>query len=409
MFGGIQMKRILHIISQYPGNTGSGTYLQATIRELNKKSYIQGLIAGIHSDNESYPRYIGNFYPLKFNSIDIPFPIVGMSDIMPYESIKYSDLTEDMMLKWKSEFRKVIERALEEFKPDIIITHHLWIITSLIKNIAPNIKTIGVCHGTDIRQFENCPQYRQEVLQGCQQLDVTLALSEQQKIMINQLYNISLDRIKVIGGGYNGEVFYPKVKNILDDEIKIIYAGKLSYAKGVVSLIKVFEKLVSKYDVKLQLAGKGTGEEEIYIKRLGYKLGSKIEFLGELNQENLGRTFREADIFVMPSFYEGLSLVTIEALASGLFIVSTSIPGLISYLGDDINDNGIIEYVDLPEMIKVDKPLEEDLPLFHSRLQIKIEKQIARLKDGFIMDEGVVSKIKELSWENIIRKIERNF
>ena len=403
------MKRILHIISQYPGNTGSGTYLQATIREMNKKSYIQGLIAGIYSDNEFHQRYIANFYPLKFNSIDIPFPIVGMSDIMPYESIKYSDLTEDMMIKWKSEFQKVIEKALEEFKPDIIITHHLWIITSLIKNIAPDIKVIGVCHGTDIRQLENCSQYRQEVLKGCEQLDLVLALSEQQKIMINQLYNISLEKIKVIGGGYNGEVFYNTIKNISDDEIKIIYAGKLSYAKGVVSLIKVFEKLATKYDIKLQLAGKGTGEEEKHIKRLGYDLGSKIEFLGELNQENLGRAFREADIFVMPSFYEGLSLVTIEALASGLLVVSTSIPGLISYLDDDINNSGIIEYVDLPEMIEVDKPLEGELPIFHSRLQMKIEKQIARLKEGFVLNEGAVNRIKELSWENIIKKIENNF
>lgn len=41
------MKKILHIISQYPGHTGSGIYLQNLIMEGNKKGYIQGLVAAI--------------------------------------------------------------------------------------------------------------------------------------------------------------------------------------------------------------------------------------------------------------------------------------------------------------------------------------------------------------------------
>lgn len=66
--------------------------------------------------------------------------------------------------------------AIDEIKPDIIVSHHLWLITSLVKDIAPDIKTIGICHGTDIRKLENCPQYKQEVLKGCRQLDVILSL-----------------------------------------------------------------------------------------------------------------------------------------------------------------------------------------------------------------------------------------
>ena len=71
------MKKILHIISQYPGKTGSGIYLQELIREGNKKNYIQGLIAGIPNGDSIKLSYIDKFYPLIFNTEELPFPILG--------------------------------------------------------------------------------------------------------------------------------------------------------------------------------------------------------------------------------------------------------------------------------------------------------------------------------------------
>ena len=90
------MKKILHIISQYPGKTGSGTYLQALISEGKKKGHIQSLVSGIHNGDIINLKNIDNFYPVTFNTKEIPFPIVGMSDIMPYESTTYCDLNEYM-------------------------------------------------------------------------------------------------------------------------------------------------------------------------------------------------------------------------------------------------------------------------------------------------------------------------
>lgn len=71
----------------------------------------------------------------------------------------------------------------------------------------------------------------------------------------------------------------------------------------------------------------------------------------------------------MPSFYEGLSLVTIEALATGLIVVASSIAGLKSFLGDKVNNSGIIEYVKLPKLDNVDVPLKDEIPLYEERLK----------------------------------------
>lgn len=408
------MKRILHITSQYPGKTGSGVYLNELIKEGNKKNYVQGLIAGLSKGEENIELNIPKkyFYPVLFKTEKMPFPIVGMSDIMPYESTKYSEMNNEMFDKWEKSFKKAIEKGIKEFKPDIIISHHLWVLTSLVKKMMPDMKVIGVCHGTDIRQFKKCPQYREYVLKGCRLIDWVLALNDEQKKIIHNIYSIPRKKIITIGGGYNKDIFYPSriVPFQKDDCIKLIYAGKLSFSKGVLSLIKAYNMLeINKDEIELSIVGSGAGEEKREIEEVGNKSKLKVKFLGEVAQKELGEIFRQSHIFILPSFYEGLSLVTIEALASGLMAVVTALPGLKSFLGDEINNSGIIEYVDLPKMNDIDIPLEGELFSYEERLKNAIEKQINRLKEGYVIYEDVQNKIERLSWENIYNRIEKYF
>lgn len=398
------MKRILNIISQYPGKTGSGTYLQAFIHEGSKKGYTQGLIAALPMGDTYINKYIDKFYPVFFDSDNIPFPIVGMSDVMPYKSTKYSDINEDMMDMWKNEFQKVIKKAIIDFKPDLIITHHLWLATSIVASLSGVIKTIGVCHGTDIRQLLNNPKYKDEVIAGCKKLDLILSLNHAQRIEIEEIYGIDGSKIKVVGGGYRDDYFYMEENNACNKRIKLIYAGKLSRAKGLISLIKVFNEIQKNYDIELIIAGEGVGNEEEYIKEIGS--GSNIQFLGEVTQERLGELFRNSDIFVMPSFYEGLSLVTLEALASGLLVVATEIPGLKSFLHGELSENGTVEFVPLPIMVNVDHPLDGSLAEYENFLAKAIVKQIDSCRGGNRIKSTTIDTIEEKSWKNIFGKIE---
>ncbi len=47
------------------------------------------------------------------------------------------------------------------------------------KKVVPDIRTISICHGTDLRQFNKCPQYRDYVLEGCKELDLVLSLKKE--------------------------------------------------------------------------------------------------------------------------------------------------------------------------------------------------------------------------------------
>lgn len=406
------MKKILHIIAQRPEKTGSGTYLQALIDQGEKKGYIQGVIAGIPSGEQNI-KFKGEvkFYPVLFETGEMPFPVVGMTDIMPYKSTMYRELSDDMIQKWKSAFAKVLIKSVEEFKPDIIITHHLWILSAMVKEAFPLIPTIVICHGTDLRQMNLAPKFADYVSKHCCDIEYIAALHEEQKNQVIEKYGINPDKVHVVGVGFNPNVFYMDKNKKQYSKIRLVYAGKLNFAKGVPSLIKAYNNLnVDKDAVELILAGAGTGEQFKTIEKMVKESKLKIVLKGAVPQKELAKLFRESHMFVFPSFFEGLPLVLIEALASGMRIVTTKLPGVTEFIGEYINSKGIVEYVNMPTLKSLDEPLEESLPEFEAALTKSIENQLENIKQQEnSYDLHIETSIENMSWEGVFNKVENLF
>ncbi len=130
------MRKILHVIAQEPGKTGSGVFARNILRQAESKGYNQTLIAGMPSygDKGEYclPEGIC-FEPVLFESRELPFPVVGMSDEMPYESTRYDELVGNKLELWENSFGRHLTEIVESFEPDIIISHHLWLLTALVR------------------------------------------------------------------------------------------------------------------------------------------------------------------------------------------------------------------------------------------------------------------------------------
>ena len=115
---------------------------------------------------------------------------------------------------------------------------------------------------------------------------------------------------------------------------KLLFVGWLEKTKGVFDLLKISNNLHSNgIDFNLTLVGGGNAENPIksYIKNNNLK---NVKLLGWLNSNELTKVFKNHDVFVFPSWYEGMPNVLIEAMASGLAVISSS-AGVIS---DNLND-----------------------------------------------------------------------
>lgn len=400
--------KILHLISQHPESTGSGFYLQNIIRQASMLGHQNYLVAGVSGkmlpqldciDGQSC-RFV------HFDQGLLNFTIPGMSDVMPYPSSTFRSLTEVQLTTYEGVFGEVIEGAVNDFAPDIIHSHHLWLASAVARKLFPTIPMVTSCHSTDLRQFQQCPHLRQRVLAHCQNIDRVLALSGDQAEKINKLYCIGSQRIDIVGGGYDENVFAMHAKDNAP-QVQLLYAGKLSFAKGVDVLLRTVQSLAGA-DLHLHLAGSGTGAEGQCCLELAANAGSLVTVHGRVSQQDLARLMGRCHIFILPSFYEGLPLVLLEALASGCRIITADLSGCKELLGDAGPD--LVEFIELPAMKQIDRPEPEDLPVVEMRLRQAIRSMVSRVLESTSPDPEDIEKITSAcSWQAVFRKINQAY
>jgi len=391
--------RILSVTAQKASCTGSGVYLTELVKGFAKMGHVQAVVAGAYAEDEiELPQDVA-YYPVYFKSEELPFPITGMSDEMPYESTKYSDMTEEMTEQLIDVFRRKIFQVIEEFQPDVILCHHLYFLTALVRTICPEQKVYGVSHGSDIRQVKKNTWKREFIKNKIARLNGILALHEEQKQEICAYYHCEPEDVTVIGTGYNSDVFYRDRSEKKKESLRLIFAGKISEKKGLKSLLHALHYLAdTEKRVELFLAG-GYGNEKEYdeIRELAKKCPCKVTFLGRLSQKELARELNQSDIFVLPSFYEGLPLVIIEAMACGLKVVCTDLPGIQNWMRINLPMNEVV-FVKPPRMQNEDEPRKEDLPAFERSLA----KAIIKAQKARVPTE---EELRKISWEGLCGRL----
>ncbi|MGN1267783.1 MAG: glycosyltransferase family 4 protein [Dorea sp.] len=391
--------KILSISAQKPNSTGSGVYLTELVKSLAIQGYEQAVIAGVYKDDETnFPEGVA-FHPVYFCTEKIPYPIVGMSDEMPYISTRYCDMTEEMVEQFKEGFLEVLVPVVEEFKPDLILTHHLYLLTAIVREKFPDCTVYGFCHNTDLRQMMKTDLEREFIAGAVRKLDKIFVPQTAQQKGVLKVYDAVPEKITILGMGYNSEIFQVTGEKPDDGITSIIFAGKIAEKKGVMSLIRSLEYLpFENKELKIMLAG-GAGNEIEYrqIHRMANNCKYDIEFLGRLPQVELAKYYNMSDIFVLPSFFEGLPLTVIEALACGDRVVMTNLPGIPQWLSENAFDADI-RYVDLPGMVNADEPLEEELPAFEKRLADTLCESIRN-------PHKKNADTSRISWENIAKEV----
>ena len=441
--------KILNITAQKPHSTGSGTYLTELVRAFDRAGCRQAVVCGVYFNDEidfpegvsCYPVFFtdkslpfergisfaphyasaellashkrGLSYPPK-DAISLPFAITGMSDVMPYSSTRYRDIDEDMLSEFEDAFITAIKRAITDLDPDLIICHHLFLLTALVKKHFPRRTIYGISHGTDLRQMINCGNLADMIRPYVSKIDAAFALHEEQSRQIKELFDIDEGRVYVLGSGYNSSLFNKagRRKREAGQPVRIAYAGKISRPKGVPELLAALSEIYENKMVgasnnshapfELTLAG---GCQDEALMPMMSSLPEYAAWLGQIPQPALAELLRQTDIFVLPSYFEGLPLVLIEAMASGALPISTDLPGIREWVAGNIDDSNLV-LVPMPEMKSIDEPTAAGKAEHTSNLAYAISGVIDAISEGASLPVPDTSRV---TWDAVAGRLLAHF
>lgn len=149
------------------------------------------------------------------------------------------------------------------------------------------------------------------------------------------------DKLHINYLGVDSSLFHPSKKPEQPTCPTLLCVGRLCNAKGQGVLIQA-AKILSERGVnyRVHFVGDGPDREKLEAFSLQHGLTEQLTFLGKINHDQVQVLQREADIFVLPSFAEGIPIVLMEAMASGTPCVTTHITGIPELFTH--NDDGLL-------------------------------------------------------------------
>lgn len=110
---------------------------------------------------------------------------------------------------------------------------------------------------------------------------------------------------------------------------RLLFVGRLAGVKGVPVLLQALARLKTQHPaLQLTLIGDGPERPRIEAEAKALGLGDNTRFLGYQSQDAVAEALQQSDLFVLPSFAEGLPVVLMEAMAAALPVVTTRIAGV---------------------------------------------------------------------------------
>jgi len=149
------------------------------------------------------------------------------------------------------------------------------------------------------------------------------------------------DRFTIVPGATDVDRFRPRPDRpigALGGPATLLYHGRVDRRKGVIELVDAFAQLLDGgRDLRLVVSGIGPDVAAVGERVELLALGDRVELLGYASYEQAPTVYQRGDLFASPTYSEGFSNTILEAMASGLPIVSTRTVGVVDCLVDGTN------------------------------------------------------------------------
>lgn len=393
------------LVNHFPlVGSGSGIYVMNIAKSLEQKGH---QVCIIMPENTTEIMKIKNvkIHPVYFTreetiegQLSFNFPCM---DPHPRSNFLFNNMTEEQVKQYENAFKKAIEEEIKEFKPDIIHTQHIWIISGLLKDY--NIPYIITSHGAEFITYRRTNMFDYcgiNATKGCEKI---IAISEDNKKEIIERFPEEKDKIILVKNGYNAQDFFMenlKKREILnkfsiDKEYEkiVLFVGRVSKMKGVDVLLKA-ASMYENENILTLIAGDGDFRSE--LNEMKEKLGLKnVIFLGNRTQEELRLLYNISTVFVLPSRKEALPLVAIEAMACGTPVVVTNQSGMDKIINKEV---GLLFEMDNEKM------LAEKIKLVLENKVVFDKQKIANYAKTNYSQESLMKQLLELYEEMRRRK-----
>ena len=398
--------RVLFVLSQRPELTGSGITLDALVREAAAAGHEPWVLCGVPAGQRVPP--VGGLPADRVRAVsfgaggDLPYPVPGMSDVMPYLSTVWSAMTAPQLALYRDTWRNRLAAAVRWSRPDLVHCNHLWLVSALAPPVLGDIPSVAHCHATGLRQMVLCPHLRDEVMAGLRGHPAFVVLHDEHARHLIGTLGVEASRVQAVGAGYNDTLFRLSRSPALDDRAgQVLYVGKYAAAKGLPWLLDACEAHWRAGDAfTLHVAGDGRGDEAEALRARMIALAPRVVLHGRLGQGDLADLMRRCAVLVLPSFYEGLPLVLAEARACGCRLVSTALPGVVRTLAPAFGD--ALTLVPLPRLIGPDTPEPSDLPRFTDALATALARTLAAGPDA-----PDAAELAPFTWRAVFARVER--
>jgi len=225
---------------------------------------------------------------------------------------------------------RVVRRALEVFRPDVIHVHDpLTPSTAMLAVIHRTAPVVATFHSYFARDHFEGRVYTAiaPLLQPVwRRVSRRLAVSEAARHSVcSRMGDLP---VEIVPNGADVEVFADaRPADDLPPGRRLLFVGRLEPRKGFPVAVRAFAELATEYP-DLQLVVVGDGEQRGAIDALPSAVRSRVRMLGKVSYEALPTYHRASDIFISPATgSESFGIVLVEAMAAGLAIVASDIAG----------------------------------------------------------------------------------
>ncbi len=193
--------------------------------------------------------------------------------------------------------------------------------------------------------------------------DIVIVLSKEWKKRI--LSMCEQDNVKIL---YN-PTFKKDIKEKKSKKINVLFMGRVGRRKGAYDILKA-AKLIKNNNVQINIYGDGDIDKVRSIVEEN-NIGNKVKVNGWISGDEIEKAYNESDIFILPSYNEGLPMSVLEAISFGLPVISTDIDGIPEAVKDNVNG-----YLITPGDYKV---LAEKIDLLADNYQLRTEMGLQSL------------------------------